>query len=88
MNEEVENTNNMEIVDKIAKYLNVEAKILHQKELKEDKAIYIYEEAKGGRQVIVSEDGTFLGATSAVSFEKMIEEYRLGRRNGNINNIK
>lgn len=49
-------------------------------ELDTDKAIYMYEENRGGNSIIVGEDGSFLFFASSVDFSKALEEFRNGKR--------
>lgn len=53
----------------------------HYKELPEINAYYFWNPIRGGISVIVSFDGEKLSASSAVSFDRHLEEYKKGRRN-------
>lgn len=53
----------------------------HYKELQDIEAFYFWNPVRGGLSVIVGKDGTKLGATSAVSFEKHVQAYKSGKRN-------
>lgn len=44
-------------------------------------AWYFWSPERGGKAVIINAAGEKLAATSAVSFEKHVEEFRNGRRN-------
>ena len=55
------------------------------KRLVEEKATYFWNPNKGGKHIIVSDNGDYLGASSSISFDKLLEEYKNGRRNGKIN---
>lgn len=44
-------------------------------------AWYFWSPERGGKAVIVDASGEKLAATSAISFEKHIEEFKNGRRN-------
>ncbi len=46
-------------------------------------ATFYYSKAKGGRQVMVSDDGSYLMAGSVTNIDKLIDEFKTGRRNGN-----
>ena len=39
-------------------------------------AIYVYEQTKGGKQIVVGEDGKVLGFSSALSLDKVIYEIK------------
>ena len=53
----------------------------HYKELPEIDGYYFWNPMRGGLSVIVGSDGTKLGATSAVSFDKHLQAYKSGKRN-------
>ena len=55
--------------------------LTHYKELPEIDGYYFWDPKRGGFSVIVGKDGSKLGATSAVSFQKHLEAYISGRRN-------
>ncbi|MGN1000958.1 MAG: hypothetical protein ACI4OG_03375 [Bacilli bacterium] len=57
----------------------------YSKRIPEENATYYYNPARGGKCVIVSDDGSYLSATSSVNFERHLEEFKTGRRNGNFN---
>lgn len=64
---------------------------LNSKRVSEVNATYYYNPTRGGKSIIVSDDGSYLATGSATSFEKLLEEFNNGRRNGNLNennNIK
>lgn len=46
-------------------------------------ATFYYSKAKGGRLVMVSDDGSYLMAGSVTNIDKLIDEFKTGRRNGN-----
>ena len=52
------------------------------KRIDESNATYYYNLNRGGKQVIVSDDGTYLAAGSATNYERLLEEFNSGRRNG------
>ena len=51
------------------------------KELPEDNAIYMWEDSRGGRAIIIGTDKTYLVATSCVNFEDHLNQFRNGKRN-------
>lgn len=57
----------------------------NSKRIPEENATYYYNPARGGKCVIVSDDGSYLSATSSVNFDRHLEEFKTGRRNGNFN---
>ncbi len=72
----------------LAKLLNLSINELEQnsKKLEDCDAVYYWNPTKGGVSVIVAANGEYLGATSSVSFEKLLEEFKTGKRNGNLKN--
>ena len=61
-----------------------DSQTISYKEIDKDK-IYFYQNFRGGSSVIISKNGTFLFATSAISFEKHLEEFKNGRRSKPVN---
>lgn len=55
--------------------------VKHYREIPEISAAYFWDEKRGGVSVIVGEDGSRLGATSAVSYEKHLAAFKAGKRN-------
>ena len=55
--------------------------IKYNKEIPEIDGYYFWNPVRGGLSVIVGNDGTKLGATSAVSFERHLNAYKSGKRN-------
>lgn len=55
------------------------------KRIENENATYYWNPMRGGIALIVSDDGSYLGATSSINFDKHLEEYKNGRRNGNFN---
>lgn len=56
----------------------------YSKRISEINATYYYNPIRGGKSIIVSDDGSYLlNMSSALDFEKLLEEYKTGRRNGN-----
>lgn len=70
----------LEIAENTIK-LSREELLAHYKELPEIDGYYFWDPKRGGLSVIVGKDGSRLGATSAVSFQKHLEAYISGRRN-------
>lgn len=59
---------------------------LNSKRIEEIKATYYYNPNRGGKSIIVGDDGSYLlTISSAIYFEELLEEYKNGRRNGNFN---
>lgn len=55
----------------------------NSKRIDESNATYYYNQERGGKHVIVADDGSYLAAGSATNYEKLLEEFNNGRRNGN-----
>jgi hypothetical protein len=74
------NQKSLEIASKV---LNIPIEELknNYKILDEDNATYFWQTTHGGNSIIVSENGSYLTATSSVSFERHLSEFRKGRRN-------
>ena len=74
------NQKSLEIASKV---LNIPIEELknNYKILDEDNATYFWQTTRGGNSIIVSENGSYLTATSSVSFERHLSEFRKGRRN-------
>lgn len=72
-------------LDKIAEKLQMSLVDLssNEKRLDEANATYYWNSSRGGTSLIVSDDGSYLGATSSVNFDELLEEFKSGRRNGN-----
>ena len=72
-------------LDKIAEKLQMSLVDLssNEKRLDEVNATYYWNSSRGGTSLIVADDGSYLGATSSVNFDKHLEEFKSGRRNGN-----
>lgn len=71
----------------IAKLLNLsieEVKNNHKK-LDDCDATYYWNPIRGGLSIIVASNGEYLCATSSISFERLLEEFKTGRRNGKLN---
>ena len=73
------NQKSLEIASKVLKE-SVENLKNNYEILEEDHAILFWQSFRGGNSVIVADDGSYLAATSAVSPEKLLSEYRNGRR--------
>ncbi|CDE10082.1 unknown [Clostridium sp. CAG:354] len=67
-----------------SKVLNISEEILKEnyKVLEEDNAILFWEPFRGGRNIIVAEDGTYLVGISAVAPSILLERFRKGSRTG------
>ena len=57
----------------------------NSKKLDDCDANYYWNPVRGGLSVIVASNGEYLVATSSVSFEKLLEEFKSGKRNGKTN---
>lgn len=57
----------------------------NSKRIDDIKATYYWNSSRGGISLIVSDDGSYLGATSSINFDKHLEEFKAGKRNGNFN---
>lgn len=72
--------------EQISKILGItidELKI-HSKKIDEGNATYYWNENKGGLQMLVDANGQYLASTSAVTFDKLLEEFNNGKRNGKL----
>ena len=78
--------NNDNSLIKIAELLKMSVEELKEnnKRLDDIDATYYWNPIRGGLSIIVSSNGEYLAATSAVSFEKHLSEFKNGRRNGKI----
>ena len=72
--------------EEIAKILDVSVEELNNnsKKLDDINATYYWNPIRGGISIIVAEDGSYLAATSGVNFDTLLEEFKKGRRNGNL----
>ena len=61
---------------------------LNSKRLNDVNATYYYNSTRGGKSVILSDDGSYLATGFATSFERLLEEFNNGRRNGNFSEDK
>lgn len=68
--------------------INLDDLSTNSKRLDDVKATYYWNSSRGGTSLIVSDDGSYLGATSAVNFDRHLEEFKSGKRNGNFNEVK
>lgn len=76
--------------EQISKILGItidELKI-HSKKIDESNATYYWNENKGGLQIIVDANGQYLASTSAITFDKLLEEFNSGKRNGKLDNTQ
>lgn len=69
-----------DIKNKVHDILNEDVDKLEMKKIDDD-TFYFYEKEKGGRAIIISKNGTYLGATSGINFDKHFEEFKKGDRN-------
>ena len=76
--------------DKICEILNVDRNYIlnNNKRLADISATYYWTSERGGISLIVSDDGAYLGATSSVSLDKHLEEFKKGTNNKNFNEDK
>ena len=65
--------------------LSIEDVKNNHKKLEDCDATYYWNPARGGLSLIVASNGEYLCATSSVSFEKLFEEFKMGKRNGKLN---
>ena len=72
--------NMLKIASKVTGIGTEEAKKL-AKPVDYTNAYYFYDSKRGGKQVIVDVDGSKLAAGSAISYEKLVDEFKDGRRN-------
>jgi len=56
--------------------------ITNSKRYNDINATYYYSKARGGKQVVVSDDGAYLMAGSSTNVDRIISEFKNGRRNG------
>lgn len=80
----------MEKIDKerLAQMLDMSLEELEKNNSRVDEcnATYYWNNSRGGLSFLVEDNGNYLGAASSVSKEKLIEEFKKGRRNGTLNN--
>ncbi len=72
------------MIDKIAKLWKTNIETLKSKNVENLNAIFIYENKRSGKQLIVGQDDSYLQVNSSVSFEKLLTRYTDGERNGKI----
>lgn len=70
-------------IEKILELSSSELK-KNSKPLDDINATYYWNPAKGGLSIIVSSNGEYLCASSGIGFERLLEEFKSGRRNGKI----
>ena len=75
----------MDAIDYISEIL----KMSREETIKNSRAIeggltYYWNPVRGGVQLIIDENGDYLGAGSSVNFEQLLEEYKKGERVKNI----
>ena len=72
---------NFEEQVKLAKSLNIWSSNINQLKIVDLNtfglnAIYVYEPTRGGKQIIIGEDGKMLGFTSALTLEKVVNDIK------------
>lgn len=72
---------------KICKLLDISEKDVstNSKKLDDLKATYYFNPVRGGRCIIVSDDGSYLLATSYINYHKYLQDFKNGYRNGSFN---
>ena len=88
--EEQRDNKQEQFYDKICEILNVDRNYIlnNNKRLADMSATYYWTSERGGISLIVSDDGAYLGATSSVSLDKHLEEFKKGTNNKNFNENK
>lgn len=71
--------------EEIAKILDVSVEELNNnsKRVEEINATFYWNPIRGGNQILVSDDGSYLASNSGVNYEALLEEFKNGKRNGN-----
>ena len=46
-----------------------------------ESAMFFWNPIRGGKQVIIAEDGTYLATDSVLNFEELLKEFNDGKRN-------
>ena len=77
--------NNLAKIADILK-MSVEELESNSKRVDDLDAMYYWNPTRGGISMIISSNGEYLAATSSISFEKLLSEFKQGRRNGKIDN--
>ncbi len=74
-------------VKEIAKLLDLSIEEMknNHKKLDDCYAIYYWNPNNDKLSIIVASNGEYLYATSSISFEKLLEEFKTGKRNGKLN---
>ncbi len=54
----------------------------NSKRIENENATYYWNSSRGGISLIVSDDGSYLAATSSVNYDRHLEEFKNGKRNG------
>ena len=74
----------MEIIDYVSKLLELtKEETENNKKNIDDNLTYYWNPSRGGLSVIVDIDGNFLAATSSISFEELLKEFKKGDKNKN-----
>ena len=76
--------------EKIAKLLNISLEELdkNSKVYEDINATFYWNPNRGGKQIIVAEDGSYLGTSSGVNLDSLKEEFINGKRNGDMDEVK
>lgn len=71
-------------ISKLEKKLNMnKSEILkNNKRIENESATYYWNPSRGGICLIVSDDGSYLAAASSVNYDRHLEEFKNGKRNG------
>ena len=71
----------MDIIEKVCGILSIsrEEAINNSKKI-DDELTYYWSPVRGGGSLIVDDKGNYLAATSSVSFDRLLDEYRKGER--------
>ena len=77
----------MDLIDKVGEMLHMSREEVEKNsEQIDENMTYFWQPERGGLSLVTDKDGNYLGATSGVNPEKLFEEFRNGRRAGNLFN--
>ena len=81
------NLNEENYISKICELIDISEEDINtnSKKLDDIKATYYFNPVRGGRCIIVSEDGSYLLATSFINYHKYLQDFKKGLRNGSFN---
>lgn len=65
--------------------LSIEEVKNNHKKLDDCDATYYWNPIRSGLSIIVASNGEYLCATSGMNFERLLEEFKIGKRNGKLN---